>query len=171
MALCTCSLSIYVEMQPKPGNSSSSWEIDANDIIINGIYFPESHIKHNSKMKIEEIVPIWVMKTTQKSMKSVKILPHNEKNNEKKIKLQYWCYCLCFRLLNNVTHTFITDWCLRVPCTSRKTQLKNSKILSPILPLFFQGPFEAFPATCNLNHPNHWNIPAEPSQPLERGIK
>ena len=35
LALCTCSLSIYVEIQPKAGNS---WDID-------GIYFLESHIK------------------------------------------------------------------------------------------------------------------------------
>ena len=44
LAICTCSLSIYVDMQPKLGNSG---EIDANDIV-NGIYFLESHIKHNS---------------------------------------------------------------------------------------------------------------------------
>ena len=44
LAVWACSLSIYVDMQPKLGNSG---EIDANDIV-NGIYFLESHIKRNS---------------------------------------------------------------------------------------------------------------------------
>ena len=76
-------LFIYVDMQPKLGNSG---EIDANDIV-NGIYFLESHIKQQFVTKFEEIDLIWVTKTSQNTTKSVKIWAVNEKKITKSVKI------------------------------------------------------------------------------------